>query len=118
MKDKEVFKFSELDHEKLAASLGLGTSPQIKFLTKSEKVIGSLQPKSDDAQEKFEPKLTRLQKLKLKIKSKKDQKKKDKEQAVDEEIKEADVNSDHEEDEEDFFVSKKDQREFNDEVEE
>ena len=27
MKDKEVFKFSELDHEKLAASLGLGTSP-------------------------------------------------------------------------------------------
>jgi len=77
-------------------------------LTKSEKVIGSLQPKSDDIQEKFEPKLTRLQKLKLKIKSKKDQKKKDKEQVVAEEIKESDEISENAEDEEDFFVSKKD----------
>ena len=31
MKDKEVFKFKEIDTEKLAESLGLATSPQIDF---------------------------------------------------------------------------------------
>lgn len=32
MKDKEVFKFRELDCEKLAYSLGLATAPQIAIM--------------------------------------------------------------------------------------
>ena len=37
MKDKEVFKFNELSPEKLALSYGLGTTPEISFVKKSEK---------------------------------------------------------------------------------
>jgi len=36
MKDKEVFKFKELDPVKLASSLGLGTTPEITFMKKSD----------------------------------------------------------------------------------
>lgn len=36
MKNKEVFKFQELDTEKLAYSLGLANAPQIGFITKSQ----------------------------------------------------------------------------------
>ena len=31
MKDRQVFKFPELDADKLAESLGLATSPKINF---------------------------------------------------------------------------------------
>jgi ATP-dependent RNA helicase DDX10/DBP4 len=36
MRDKEVFKFKELNTDKLALSLGLATAPQIGFVKKSE----------------------------------------------------------------------------------
>jgi len=31
MKDKKVFKFKEMDADKLAESMGLATSPKINF---------------------------------------------------------------------------------------
>lgn len=36
MKDKEIFKFKELDIEKLAYSLGLANAPQIGFIQKND----------------------------------------------------------------------------------
>lgn len=36
MKDKEVFKFKELDCEKLAFSLGLANAPQISIMQKAQ----------------------------------------------------------------------------------
>lgn len=33
MKDKEVFKFKELDTQKLAESLGLATAPKINYIS-------------------------------------------------------------------------------------
>lgn len=38
MKDKEVFKFKEIDAEKLATSLGLANVPEINFATDANEV--------------------------------------------------------------------------------
>lgn len=38
MKDKEVFKFKEIDTEKLAYSLGLANVPEINFATDADEV--------------------------------------------------------------------------------
>ena len=38
MKDKEVFKFKEIDTEKLAYSLGLATVPEINFKVETDEI--------------------------------------------------------------------------------
>jgi hypothetical protein len=38
MKDKEVFKFKEIDTEKLAFSLGLATTPEINFKVSEDEI--------------------------------------------------------------------------------
>jgi hypothetical protein len=54
MKDKEVFKFKQLDPEKLASSLGLGTTPEITFVKKSDV------QKEDKDDTPAEPRVSRL----------------------------------------------------------
>ncbi len=76
LNNKEVFKFAEMDSEKLAQSLGLANSPQISFVQK-KKIEYSTQVKEVGANgEGTEgPRLSKLQKLRLKIKNKKEGKK-------------------------------------------
>lgn len=68
MKDKEVFKFDQLDCEKLAYSLGLANAPQIGFIQKNN-AKNSQREKDDEGIFKDEngvvqnKKLTRLQVL-------------------------------------------------------
>ena len=75
MKDKEVFKFAELDTDKLASSLGLANAPQIMKKSQSNAKNASRQVDNDEQEEEAKPKLSRLQKLREKIKEKKEQKK-------------------------------------------
>lgn len=80
MKDKEVFKFKELDCEKLAYSLGLANAPQIGFIQKNNQKNVQRQYNDDgtpadiDGEEDQvkEKKLSRLQVLRQKIKEKKE----------------------------------------------
>ena len=60
MKDKEVFKFNELDVEKLAFSLGLGTTPIINFVKKNEKNAPRAINDGEKAEEDKGPKLSKL----------------------------------------------------------
>jgi len=74
MKDKDVFRFQELNTDKLALSLGLATAPQILKKSQSE-VKNAQRSVGDGADEVDKPKQSRLQKLREKIKEKKEQKK-------------------------------------------
>jgi hypothetical protein len=75
MKDKEVFKFQELNTDKLALSLGLATAPQILKKSQSEVKNAQRSVGADGADDVDKPKQSRLQKLREKIKEKKEQKK-------------------------------------------
>lgn len=46
MRDKEVFRFDNLDCDKLALSLGLATAPAITFVKKS--ALKNVQRNADD----------------------------------------------------------------------
>ncbi len=48
MKDKEVFKFAELDTDKLASSLGLANAPQIMKKSQSNAKNASRQVDNDE----------------------------------------------------------------------
>ena len=48
MKDKETFKFNELDCEKLAYSLGLANAPQIGFIQKNNQKNTARENAEDD----------------------------------------------------------------------
>jgi ATP-dependent RNA helicase DDX10/DBP4 len=104
MRDKEVFRFSELSPDKLATSLGLATAPQIGFVRQHDEKNAQRADDEGDSQQKA-PKVSRLQKLKEKIREKKEAKL----QAV--------AQKEESEDEE-FFTSKKEQRVIGEEVEE
>lgn len=90
MKNKQVFKFEELDTEKLAYSLGLANAPQIGFISKSQ--VKNTQRENKDEDDALmdvadgegamnveggagAKKLSRLQVLRQKIREKKEAKK-------------------------------------------
>ena len=77
MKDKEVFKFKQLDCDKLAQSFGLANSPQINFVSKDQLKNAERKPANGEDNAQDSTKLSRLQRLRLKIKEKKEQKKLD-----------------------------------------
>ena len=141
MKDKEVFQFDKLDCEKLALSLGLASAPQIGFVQKTtgDHNAKNAQRTNEDEPKKEEvKKVSRLQRLKEMIKEKKEQKKQealapkvvpekvvkdsedsegsDEDSYADSYFSEGEPdfsdNSEAEEVDEDFFTSKKNQRQI------
>jgi len=67
MKDKEVFKFKEIDAQKLAESLGLANSPQINFAVNDEVQITNTMSRA-------ETRTARIQQLRALAKSRKEAK--------------------------------------------
>jgi len=68
MKDKDVFKFHEIDTQKLAESMGLATSPQITFVKEGEVPITNTMSRS-------EQRAARISQLREKAKARKEAKK-------------------------------------------